>query len=354
MPWLPILLHELKKAIVKSPIERKFARVFYYFRNIVRDGAPQIIFRKRLGAILNSADSYDAAYLSWRLHYYNKLSEHTPAEPYMSTIGTIPMRKSIYYYDLKEHARYFPRETRLNYVFGDVRRVPDRPSLLKSRPIAGDNRNSIVMKLEKFRHFYLPADKIAFVDKKPKVIWRGGERKSNRAALVRDYRGHKLCDVGFTDVGPADSRHAKFMLPTEQMGFKYIISIEGNDVASNLKWILASNSLCLMPAPRFEIWFMEGRLEAGKHYVQVRDDFADLEEKIHYYERHADEALEIIRNANDYVAQFFNEDRERLISLLVLAKYFALTGQYDPDRKVADLIFPANPEASLDSISPAG
>jgi hypothetical protein len=354
MQWLPILLHDLKKAIVKSPIERKVGRIFYYARNIARDSAPQIIFRKRLHAIFKSAERYDPAYLLWRLHYYNKLTEPSPSEPYTSTVGTIPMRKSLYYYDMKEHARYFPRDKRLSHVFGDTRRVPDRPSVVKARPIAGDNQNSVVMKLAKFRHFYLPADEIDFVDKKPMAIWRGGARKSNRAVLIQNYRGHSLCDVGFTDVPPTDSRHAKFMLPTKQMGFKYILSLEGNEVASNLKWIMGSNSLCLMPAPRFEIWFMEGRLEAGKHYVQVRDDFADLEERILYYERHTEEALEIIRNANNYLAQFLDEDRERLISLLVLAKYFALTGQYEPDRNVADLIFPANPDVSLNPMSPAG
>jgi hypothetical protein len=83
---------------------------------------------------------------------------------------------------------------------------------------------------------------------------------------------------------------------------------------------------------------MEGRLEAGRHYVQLRDDFADLEEKILHCERHPDEAFAIIRSANEHVARFFDERRERLLSLLVLAKYFAMTGQIELDSRVADLI----------------
>ena len=38
---------------------------------------------------------------------------------------------------------------------------------------------------------------------------------------------------------------------------KFIISIEGNDVASNLPWIMASNSLAFMTKPKFEGWFMQ-------------------------------------------------------------------------------------------------
>lgn len=314
-----------RRKILNAPIERKISRVAYYLHNVARDSVPQIIFRKRLNAILRTVGRYDARHLSQRLHYYNKLSEHWPAEPYSSTVGSIPMKKSLYYYDLKEHARYFQRDLRLSHVFGDITKVPAMPSMVKSRPIMSDNRNAIVMKLAKFRHFYLPADNTSFADKKPMVVWRGGEHNVMRRALVGRYQRHPLCDIGFTNVRSTDSGFARFMRPVEQMTFRYIISIEGNDVATNLKWILASNSLCVMPQPKYETWFMEGRLEAGKHFVKVRDDFADLEDKLLYYGRHDDEALEIIRHANDHAAQFFDERRERLISLLILAKYFALT-----------------------------
>jgi hypothetical protein len=37
--------------------------------------------------------------------------------------------------------------------------------------------------------------------------------------------------------------------------------------------------------------------------------------------------MEIIRNAHDFVSQFRDKKREDLISLLVLKKYFRMTGQ---------------------------
>ena len=56
------------------------------------------------------------------------------------------------------------------------------------------------------------------------------------------------------------------------------MSLEGIDVATNLKWIMSSNSLCFSPKLRYETWFMEGKLVPGVHFVEVRDDFDDLAE----------------------------------------------------------------------------
>ena len=53
----------------------------------------------------------------------------------------------------------------------------------------------------------------------------------------------------------------------------------------------------------------------------------DLEEKLNYYIAHPEKAEEIIAHAHEYVAQFFDTERERLISLLVMDKYFQMTGQ---------------------------
>ena len=72
---------------------------------------------------------------------------------------------------------------------------------------------------------------------------------------------------------------------------------------------------------------MEGKLKANIHYIEVNEDFSDAEEKIQYYIKHQDEALKIIKNANSYVNQFKNLKREKLISLLVMDKYFSLSGQ---------------------------
>lgn len=113
----------------------------------------------------------------------------------------------------------------------------------------------------------------------------------------------------------------------DHLRYKFIVTLEGNDVASNLKWIMSSNSVAVMPKPKLETWFMEGRLIQNYHYVEIRADYADLPEKIEYYSQHPKEARKISQHANEWCRQFFNWKRERLIALLVMEKYFKLTGQ---------------------------
>lgn len=72
---------------------------------------------------------------------------------------------------------------------------------------------------------------------------------------------------------------------------------------------------------------MEGPLQGGVHYIEIKDDYSDLEEKIRYYSTHPEEAKAIIRNAQAFVDQFRDKEREELISLLVLEKYFRHTRQ---------------------------
>ena len=59
----------------------------------------------------------------------------------------------------------------------------------------------------------------------------------------------------------------------------------------------------------------------------LEDDLSDLEEKLNYYIAHPAEAEQIVEHAHEYVSQFFDAGRERLISLLVMDKYFQVTKQ---------------------------
>jgi hypothetical protein len=114
----------------------------------------------------------------------------------------------------------------------------------------------------------------------------------------------------------------------DHLKFKYILSLEGNDVASNLKWIMNSNSIAVSPPLNFETWFMEGRLTPGEHFIEVKSDYSNLLDQMAYYDEHPKEAKEIIENAHAFCRQFFDKKRERLIALMVMNKYFLMTGQH--------------------------
>lgn len=118
-----------------------------------------------------------------------------------------------------------------------------------------------------------------------------------------------------------------FMSIPEQLQHKFILSIEGNEVATNLKWIAQSNSLCFMTRPKFESWFMEGTLVGGKHYVELADDYSDLPVKLDHYLAHPAEAEQIIANFKRYYDRFRDPVTEELAGLLVIQKYLELSGQ---------------------------
>ncbi|WP_342586969.1 glycosyl transferase family 90 [Mesorhizobium wenxiniae] len=181
----------------------------------------------------------------------------------------------MYYYDLKEFARYFDPDLRIDFEFGDVIEVPAMPSIVKDRPIAGDNRNGVLFKLNKFRHFHMPADDIAFADKLPVAVWRGELTNPIRTLLLEAARDLPFCDVGTPKPTAAPEYRKSYLSIDQQRRCRYIIWLEGNDVATNLKWIMSSNSLCLMP-PTYETWFAESELVADVHHVPLEPDFTDL------------------------------------------------------------------------------
>lgn len=308
---------------IRSPARR----VAYYTAAVARECRPAGCWRAdrrhRFAALAAAGADED---LIERVNYYNRLPAGTPLDE-APTLRGISRRKSYYYYDLRQFTLAFDPRLRLAYAFGDVTAVPTVPAVVKSRPVIDGNANAVLMKLDRLRHFSFDRDSQPFADKRPAAVWRGALNNDSRRRLVEAYRDHPEFDIGH--VGPAHGtiRPRRHLTVDQQRGYRYIVSLEGNDVATNLKWIMASNALCLMPRPRFETWFMEGRLEPGRHYALLRDDLADLAEKVDHYERHPGEALEIIAAAHAHVARFMDRRREELISLLVLEKYFERTGQ---------------------------
>jgi hypothetical protein len=249
-------------------------------------------------------------------------------------VSRLPTDRSMYYYDLKEFTRYFDPDLLIDLQFGDINKVPRVPSIVKARPIAGDNRNGVLFKLNKFRHFHMPADDVAFADKLPLAVWRGKLNNPIRTLLLEVARDLPFCDVGTPKLTAVPEYRKPYLSIAQQLRYRYVISLEGNDVATNLKWIMSSNSLCLMPPPTSETWFAEKQIEANVHYAPLEPDFSDIAERVRYFERHPAEAKRIIAAANAYCRKFADERAEQAISLLVLYKYFVLSGQIEPDAEV--------------------
>ena len=67
---------------------------------------------------------------------------------------------------------------------------------------------------------------------------------------------------------------------------------------------------------------MEGTLKPNEHFICIDENYNNLEEKIQYFLEHENEALAIIANAKEFRNQFSDRNVEKLISILVLKKYF--------------------------------
>nr|WP_298250129.1 glycosyl transferase family 90 [uncultured Halomonas sp.] len=305
----------------------------FYASGLLSSLPPRFFFQRRRQALLASFDilpTSEQDLIMKRASYYNKLDTSVT----LSNTATknrdfyLKLKKSTYHFDFYKIAKYYPGEFSYHYRFGDKTYIPDAPTFVKSRPIAGKNQNSVLLKLDSVRHFYTVKDSIDYNTKKNSLVWRGAAHQPHRQHFLEKSHGLSRCDVGATDDKAVTSAYRKpFMSIEQQLEHKFIFSIEGNDVATNLKWIMASNSLCFMRRPIYETWFMEGTLIPGYHYVEVSDDFSDLEEKIDYYLAHPKESKAIIRNANRYISEFFHPRREILVSLQVFERYLMHTQQ---------------------------
>lgn len=288
---------------------------------------------KKISQISNLSDN-ELEKISQRVNYYCSFAPVCMPKIEKLTNLELLRKGSRYFFDTYEHMRFFSKY--LDYILqqGDVNFQLPHPSLCKSRPILQTYSNNILLNMDKIRHFkfFTTPPQIDYQAKKDILFFRGGVYQPHRKDFMRKYFNHPMCDLGH--VGNVNEEELqkwkKDKISIEDhMQYKFILSLEGNDVATNLKWIMSSNSIAVMPEPKFETWFMEGKLIANHHYIKISSDYSDLQEQLEYFISHPQDAKDIIDNANIYIKQFLDKNTENLISFLVLRKYFYQTHQID-------------------------
>ncbi len=227
-----------------------------------------------------------------------------------------------YFYPLRRLMNYFPQDVRFNYFFGDVYGDTTCPTLTKARPLG--SQNSTLLPLNAVRHFrFVKKDPFTWERKRPEIVSRNEVYLYKRRLLLERWYGHERTDLGQVNTvgGEPELWLRPRMSVNEQLAFKFIACIEGNDVATNLKWVMSSNSLPVMPPPTMETWFMEGTLRPGEHYVMLRPDYSNLLDQMDYYLSRPAEAAEIIDANHRYVDSFRNPRLEHATALLTLRRY---------------------------------
>lgn len=319
----------------KSFFKKTIRRSHYWVDAITRYILPSSFYKKNSLAVIDDLNQHEQELVRERVEYYAKFDKKS-CEQYLTKVGDYKFhyrnkpRFSLYFFDLYKIISLFNKDLQFNYLFGDIIEETPTPSFVKSRPISQGASNSVVMKLDALRHFNFINDKIPFNDKKNMLVARNWVTQPHRKLLLELYESHPMCDIGKinTDTPEPHPEWVKnFLSIEEQLNYKFISCIEGNDVATNLKWVMSSNSIAVMPRPKYETWFMEGRLIPNVHYIEIKPDYSDLIEKMEYYISHPDEAQQIISNAHEYIKQFMNKKLELATQIATAEAYFKNTSQ---------------------------
>lgn len=311
----------------------KNIKLLYYLKGVYLEVLTNTNMQFSIAKELAALTTKELETVKTRLKYYCNIDQEFSLTDCTIPIHQLkrPKRTTTYYFDLIEYTRYFNTNLKLKYLFGDIVEIPELPTLVKSRPILGPNENSILFKFNKIRHFTFTDDRKGWATKKDALIGRANVKQEHRRAFYRKYFEHPLCDLGQIN---KNTTHDQWYKPKitikDHLKYKFILCLEGNDVASNLKWVMSSNSLAVMPKPKFETWFMEGHLKPNEHYVAIKDDYSDLEERLEYYLSKPQAAIELTQHANAYVRSFRNAKIENVLCYLVLEKYFVKSGQMKP------------------------
>lgn len=152
----------------------------YYWVNYFRLLVPKRLYRARLRDTLVQLDQRsDRDYIERRVNYYNKFDADVPLNAVLWKECAIPLcsqsmcRQKVYFFDTFEYTRWFSGHLLWSLCEGDVTFVPPIPSIVKSRPLTVHNENSVLLKLDKVRHFIFVKDKLSFKKKADKIVFRG-------------------------------------------------------------------------------------------------------------------------------------------------------------------------------------
>ena len=325
---------------LKSSNAKRRKLLYYLYYTPLVYFFPSIIFRLRLKNILN--DSFQKEHIQSRVKYYFKKTSNFRVSNKGKKLSELfwnqffKNKQNSHFIDFYMLLRFFNKKNKVDFIYSTkdnidsfvAKKHPPYPTFVKSRPIGSNNQNSILLKLNRVKLFHFIKDPKKFENKKNQAVWRGDIRNNpQREYFVKNFYRTPLFDIGQTSPKQDVRWRKSFMSIKDQLNFKFIFCLEGKCISTNLHWAMSSNSVCVMPKPKYESWFMEGKLKDGVHYIKVKDDFSDAKKKIEFYNNNNDKCLEIIDNANKFVEQFKNCKQERLIQLLILKQYFQFTGQ---------------------------
>ncbi len=241
------------------------------------------------------------------------------------------------------------RRLGLNTAFrvgvGDNLRGFGKPTFVKSCAFKNDASDRYILPLNRRRHFeHVPRVSVVdipFDKKHDTVVWRGTTTglfdKPGRVCIYHrfDRFEREGFDIGYSKIvqmhsitprsGLTEADLKPCMKPKlrirDMLAYKYLLCMQGNDVASGLKWMLLSQSVVLMPHPTVGSWYCERFLQPYVHYVPISADLSDLVEQVQWCRDNPEVCQQISANATQFMQPFLDEEQEDGLFLDVVSTY---------------------------------
>jgi len=153
---------------------------------------------------------------------------------------------------------------------------------------------------------------------------------NHRCQFVRQHLNSSLIYARLTSSPLFQTKDAPYLFgksvtKKDILQYKVVISLEGNDVSSGLKWNLLSNSVVMMPPTTATSWLMEEILEPWVHYIPLRQDGSDAEEMIRWVGENDLKARRIAERGALFMYDFLYhpdaKEDESLVKKEVLKRY---------------------------------
>jgi hypothetical protein len=241
------------------------------------------------------------------------LTYYLPNAPSSTTTNSSSISSTTANHNLKKS------NFRAMIMLGDGTRYVDIPLIGKTRfasyrPESDKMREVILGFLEVDRHYgaiHRVKQGIPWRKKQNTLIWRG-DSTGTRYPIIAKYITYPISDidVAFSALCQEhkNNPHNKVLVrkritPRQLTNYKYLLSLEGNDVASGLKWMLYSDSVVFMARPRHVSWALEEFLVPFIHYVPVKEDYSNLMEMVQW----ARQNDELVYNISKHSTQFIED-----------------------------------------------
>eukprot|EP00985_Skeletonema_marinoi_P001183 scaffold475_cov92-Skeletonema_marinoi.AAC.2 len=182
---------------------------------------------------------------------------------------------------------------------------------------------------------------VPWSEKLSKVFWRGATTRGRLDYLAQwiNYDDNHT-DIAFSKVVQTKTNFKREYVKRqyfrekqsllEMNRYKYLLSIEGNDVATGLKWMLYSNSVVFMSRPTVATWAMEDLLVPFVHYIPLANDYSNLLEMVKWANEHDEACREISKRATEFIEYLWlSKQAKRDTKYLQKALVTSYVNQFD-------------------------